>query len=94
MQLRPVKGSGSLEQLGLGGDNHVLLQVGDGFAEGEMLGKLHKANQVPAALTAVAVEQILTGIDIERRTGVRVQRAQSHELLSRADAVRGPIALL
>ncbi|SRR5260370_25999161 len=94
MKLSLVKGSRSVEQLGLDGHREVLLQVGDGFTEGEMLEKLHKANQVTAALTAVAVEQILPGIDIERRPGFPVQRAESHELLSRADAVRDPVALL
>jgi hypothetical protein len=44
VQLRLVKGSGSVEQLGLGSDREVLLQVGDGFPEGEMLRKLHQAN--------------------------------------------------
>ena len=71
-----------------------LRHAGLGTAAVKMLRKLHKANQVTAALTAVAVEQILTGIDIERRPGVRVQRAQSHELFSRADAVSVPVALL
>jgi hypothetical protein len=42
----------------------------------------------------VAVEQILAGIDIERRPGFRMQRAESHKLLSHPDAARPPVAAL
>ena len=43
---------------------------------------------VSTALTALTVEQILTGIDIKRRLRIRVQRAESHELLPRAEPYR------
>src|SRR5713226_5658100 len=94
VELHLEKGSGSGEQRGLSGQSEVLFQTGEAFAEGEVLGKLHKADQVTAALTAVTIEQILAGIDIERRPGIRVQRAESHELLSRGDAATGPVAPL
>jgi hypothetical protein len=59
-----------------------------------MPGQFHKADQVAAPLTAVTVEQILSGIDIEGRPGIGVQRAQSHELIAATDAATGPVAPL
>src|SRR5712692_3793683 len=94
VELHLEKGSGCGEQLGLSGLSEVLFQTGEAFAKGEALGKLHEADQVAATLTAVTVEQILAGIDIKRRPGIRVQRAESHELLSRGDAATGPVAPL
>src|SRR5712691_6974665 len=94
VELHLVKVGGFREHLGLRGQSDVLLQTDEALAEGEVLGKLHKADQVTAALTAVTVEQILAGIDIERRPGIPVQRAESHELLSCGDAATGPVAPL
>lgn len=59
-----------------------------------MLRKFDKPNQITAALAAVAVEQILAGIDIERRPAFRMERAESHKLLSHPDAARRPVAAL
>src|SRR6266851_9948882 len=94
VELHLEKRSGCGEQLGLSGPSEVLFQTGEAFAKGEALGKLHKADQVATLLTAVTVEQILAGIDIKRRPGIPVQRAESHELLSRSDAATGPVAPL
>src|SRR5216684_2567970 len=94
VELQLEKRSGCGEQLGLRGQSEVLFQTGEAFTKAEALGKLHKADQVTAALTAVTVEQILAGIDIERRPGIPVQRAESHELLSCGDAATGPVAPL
>jgi hypothetical protein len=57
-----------------------------------MLRKFDQANQVAAALTAVVVEQIFAGMDIERRPGFWVERTESHELLAGSGAARGPVA--
>jgi hypothetical protein len=94
VELHLVKGGGSREQLGLRSQSDFLFQTDEALAEGEVLGKLHKADQVTATLTSVAIEQILADIDIERRSRIRVQRAESHELLSRGDAATGPVAPL
>jgi hypothetical protein len=94
MELYLVEGGGSLEHPRISSRSNLLPQMGQGFPEGEMPRKFHKANQVAAALTAVAVEQIFAGVDIERRPGVRVQRTKSGELLSRADAASGPVVPL
>src|ERR1035438_7952226 len=92
LQLEKSRGSG--EQLGLSGPSEVLFQAGEAFAKAEALGKLHKADQVTAAPAAVTVEQILAGIDIERRPGIPMQRTESHELLARGGAATGPMAPL
>jgi hypothetical protein len=94
VELRLEKGGSPHEQLGLRGQSDVLVQTGETFAKREVLGKLHKADQVTAAMTAMAVEQILAGVDIEGRPGIPVQRAESHELVARGEAPTGPMAPL
>src|SRR5260370_8301825 len=94
VELHLVKGGGSGEQLGLRGQSEVLLQTDEALAAGEVLGKLHKADQVTAALTAVTIEQILAGIPIERSPRIRVQRAEPHALPSRAAAPTAQVAPL
>src|SRR5580658_183641 len=91
LQLHLVKRSGSVEQLGFGGEINLVLQVGNALAKGKTLGKLHEADQIATAVTAVAIEQILAGIDIEGRLLIRMQRAESHELIAGADMVSGPV---
>src|SRR6202049_1487708 len=71
-----------------------MLQVGDAFAKRKLLGKLHEADQIASAVTAVTIEQILAGIDIERRLRIRMQRAKSDELVAGADMVSGPVVPL
>lgn len=44
-----------------------MLQVGNAFAKGKTPGKLHEADQIATAVTTVAIEQILAGIDIAGR---------------------------
>ncbi len=51
-----------------------LFQVGEALAEGQMARQLDKANQIAALSAAVAVEEILASVDIERRPGFGVQR--------------------
>jgi hypothetical protein len=46
LQLHVVKSSGSVEQLGLGVEIDLLLQVGNAFAKRKTLGKLHEADQI------------------------------------------------
>ena len=94
VKLHLKKAGGSGEQLGVGGPSQFLLQAVKTFAEGAMFGKLHEADQVTATVTAVTVEQILAGVDVERRVSFRVQRAESYELLARRDAATGPMAPL
>src|SRR3984957_4088969 len=91
LQLHLVKSSGSVEQLGFGGEIDLVLQVGDAFAKGKTLGKLHEADQIATAVTAVAIEEVLGGMDIEGRLLIRMQRAESHELIAGADMVSGPV---
>jgi hypothetical protein len=48
--------------------------------KGQMAGQLYKANQIAALPAAVAVENILARVDIERGPGLLVQRTESDEL--------------
>src|SRR6185369_41223 len=76
------------------GQSEILFQISEALAEGQVLRKFDKPNQITAALAAVAVEQILAGIDIERRPAFRMQRAESHKLLSHPDVARRPVTAL
>src|ERR1039457_7399261 len=58
-----------------------------------MLGQFDKPNQVSAAATTVAVEEIFARVDIERRTAITVERTESHELPAAGGGARGPVAL-
>ena len=57
-----------------------LLEVGHALAERQALRQLDKPDQVAATATAVAVEQILRGIDVERGPGLAMERTQAHKL--------------
>ena len=57
-----------------------LLQVGKALAKGEMLGKLHEANQVASLAADVAIEQVLARVDVEAGASVRMQGTESDEL--------------
>src|ERR1700722_19609232 len=89
VQFELIKTRSVLEQLGCGCE--FFPQVGDALAKGEMLGKLHQANQIPASATTVAVEQILARVDIEGGTGFLMQGTASDELGARASAMSDPV---
>jgi len=55
-------------------------QVFDALAKGKTERKLQEADKVSPATAAVAIEQILDGIDIEGRLRLLVKRAESDEL--------------
>jgi hypothetical protein len=71
----------------------LLLQIGKSFTEREIQGKLDKAYEVAALAAAVAIEKILGGIDVEGRAVLRMQGAQSHELMASPDRARRPVML-
>ena len=71
----------------------LLIQVGEALAEGQMAGQLDKANQIAALAAAVAVEDILAGVDIERRPGLVVQRTEPDELGTATGRLTGPVLL-
>ena len=58
-----------------------------------MPGQLDKTNQIAALSTAVAVEEIFPGIDVERRPAFRVQRTESDELGALTGGPAAPILL-
>jgi hypothetical protein len=92
VELKPVKCSGLLQHCAAPGSSELPLEEGETLAEREMLGEFDKTNQVTAAAAAVAVEQILTGVDIEGRTMVAMQGTKPNELLL-AGGVGGPVVL-
>src|SRR3989442_6185488 len=94
VELKVVESGRLIQQPSGGGSGHQLLQSCDALPEGEMQRKLDKANQVASAPAAVAVKQILAGVDVERRARFLVQGTQSHELLPLAGAAADPVALL
>src|SRR6516164_1456933 len=80
MQFELIEGGGVLEELRAG--RQFLLQVGEALAKGEMLGKLHEANQVASQPAGVAVEQILAAVDPEGRASVLMQGAEPDEFVA------------
>ena len=92
MQFELVESGGLREQLG--GGSQFLRQVGNALAEGEMLRKLDKANQVAAAPTAVAIEQVLARVDVEAGASVLMQGTESDELGASCGAVPAPVVPL
>src|ERR1700687_1234656 len=65
-----------LEQLGSGSRQPFLLQLRDTLTERELSFQLDEANEVTTAPTAVTVEQVLAGVDVEGGTSFLVQRAK------------------
>src|SRR5258708_32591113 len=59
-----------------------------------MLGQFDKTNQDAALSTAMAVEEILAGVDVEGRACVAVQGTEPDELLAACGGAGGPVALL
>ena len=82
-ELLLIEGRSLLPGVGGVGRNVLLLEISQALRKGEMQGQLHKANQIAALSAAVAVEEILPGVDIERRPGFRVQWTESDELGAR-----------
>ena len=76
------------------GRSNLPLKEVETLAEGEMLRQFDKTNQVAALTTAVTVEQILAGVDVEGRTSVAVQGTEPDELLLACGGASCPVALL
>ena len=72
MELELIEGDRLLQQLGNGSGRQFLFEMRHALAERQMEEELDKADQVAAAATAVAVEQILAGVDVEGRTSLLV----------------------
>ena len=79
---------------GGGKSTWLLLEVAQGFQEGQMAGQLDKANEVPAQAAAMTVEKIFAGVDIERRPSFLVQGTESDELGVVTRGLCDPVLLL
>ena len=73
------------------GQAELLFQVNKSFTKREIQRKLDEANEVAATAAAVAVEDILGGIDVEGRVSFRMQGTQADELLMSADGSCRPV---
>ncbi len=91
-ELELIEGRGVLEELS--GGRELLAQVGDAAAEGEMPTQLEETNQVTAAPTAMTVEQVLMGVDVEGGMGFLMQRTETDELGTSSNGTTGPVVLL
>ena len=72
MELKLIEGERLLQQLGSGSGRQFLFEMCHTLAERQIEEELDKADQVAAAATPVAVEQILAGIDVEGRARLLV----------------------
>ena len=72
VELKSVEGGRLLQQLGNRSGRYFLFEECDGLAERQMEEELDEANQIATLAAAVAVEQILGGIDVKRRTSLLV----------------------
>ena len=72
VELELVERGGLLQHIRLDRRCDLLLEIGDALAKRETLREFDKADQVAAAAAAVTVEEILTGIDIERGLAFRM----------------------
>src|SRR5467141_3320121 len=94
IQLLLIEGSGLLEYISrISGRSALLLEVSDTLAKRQMTGQLDKANEIAALAATVTVEEILAGIDIERRPGFRMQWTESNEFGAESDRPGGPTLL-
>src|SRR5215467_1686201 len=97
VELKLIESGRLLQQLGnrRGRRGHQLLfQMRHTLAKGQIQEELDKADQVAAPTTAVAVEQIFSGIDVEGRTSLLMQRTQPDQFLPRAGTTRLPVVAL
>jgi hypothetical protein len=74
-------------------ESALLVEVSEAFAEGQMTGQLDKAKEIAALSATVTVKEILAGIDIERRSGFRMQGTESDKLVAVSGGLGDPILL-
>src|SRR5215469_9449007 len=94
VELELIEGGRLLQQPGKGSGCKFLLEKRYRLVERQIEEELDKADQVATPAAAVTVEQILSGVDVEGRTSILVQRAQTDELLASAGTTRLPVVAL
>src|SRR6516162_884637 len=94
VELELIEGGRLLQQPGNGSGRQFPFEKRHRMAERQIEEELDEADQVAAAATAVAVEQIFAGIPVKRRAGLLMQRAQADELLAGAGTTRLPVMAL
>ena len=72
VELELIEGGGLLQQLGNGSGRQFLFEKRHCLAERQIEEELDEADQVAAAATPVAVEQVFADIDVERKARLLV----------------------
>jgi hypothetical protein len=72
VELKLIKSGRLLEQQGNGSGRDVLFEKRHAFAERQIEEELDKTDKIAAPAAAVAIEQILRGVDVEGRTSFLV----------------------
>ena len=76
-----IEGGSKLKYCGsIGCRSSLRIEMGEALAKGQMAEQLDEADQITALAAAVAVEDILARVDIERGPGLLVQRTESDQL--------------
>jgi hypothetical protein len=94
VKLELVEGGGGLHHSAIVGLGDLRLEEGESLPKGEMLGQFDKADQVAALATAVAIEQILAGVDVEGRPRVAMQGTEADEFFAAGGGASDPVTLL
>jgi hypothetical protein len=68
------------------------IEISKAFVEGQVMRELEEANQIAALPAAVAVEDILVGVDVERGPALLMQRTETH-ILPTARRPANPVLL-
>ena len=68
------------------------IEISKTFVEGQVMGELKEANQIAALPAAVAVEDILACVDVEREPALLMQRTETH-ILPTARRPANPVLL-
>ena len=93
LELLLIESRSLLQHCGRVDQTTLLFEVSEALAKGEALRQLNQANQIAALAAAVAVEEIFTGVDVERGSGFRVKGTESDELGAVTHRPGGPMVL-
>jgi len=94
VELHLVEGRRVIQDRGGGRGCQLLPQLLDALAERKMQSQLDQADQVASAPAAMAIEQILARVDVERGSCFPMERTRPHQLVPRAGTSTAPVALL
>src|SRR5258708_1526870 len=94
MQCELVKSGGAFQKVGIRSGRQFLPQMRQALLERQMQRELDEANQVATPPAAMAIKDVLAGVDVEGGMRFPVQGAQPHKLWLIPSATRPPVAPL